>query len=375
MNGRGFRIGSVLGFEVRLDPSWFILFFLLLWTLGMGVFPASAPDWSPMVHAAMALIGTLLFFASLLAHEISHSLVARAKGLPMGGITLFVFGGMAHTGAEPEAPSDELQIAGVGPLVSLVLGGAFLGFAALMPEAGWGPVREVARYVGLINVALAVFNLLPGYPLDGGRVFRALAWRHTGSRPRATRWATTAGRWLGFALIVLGVLQVLAGALLGGGWLVLIGLFLRGAAAQALEHNELEEHLSGTTARDMMTRHPQVVDAHTSLDNWVQGGLMRTSGTAFPVVEDGHVVGAITLEQVESTPRERWRSMTVGEAMTGLDQSMIVTPETDAQEILRRVRGQDGRLVLVIDSGELVGLVSPSEIAARARRGRLLSRT
>lgn len=375
MTGTGFKIGSILGFEVRLDASWFILFFLLLWTLGMGVFPASAPEQSPAVHALMGLVATILFFASLLAHELSHSVVARSKGLPVGGITLFVFGGVAHTSAEPESPRDELLIAGIGPLVSLLLGLAFLGAAATMRVWGWSPAaHEVSRYLGFINVALAIFNLLPGYPLDGGRVFRALAWRWTGSRARATRWATAGGRWLGLALVALGVLQALAGALIGGAWLVFIGLFLRGAAGQALEQHELERHLSGTTARDLMARHPEVVSAHTPLGSWVEGALMRTSRTAFPVVDDGRVVGAITLEQVEATPRERWDSMTVGEAMTGIDRSMIVAPETDAKEVLRRVRGRDGRLVLVIDSGELVGLVSSSELAAMARRSRLVSR-
>lgn len=378
MNGRGFRLGSILGVEVRLDSSWFILFFLILWSLSVGVFPRAAPEQPSAVHVTMGVIATLLFFGSLLAHEISHSLVARAKGMPTGGITLFVFGGMAHTGAEPDTPGDELQIAGVGPLVSLVLGALFLGSAAIMRAWEWSAAaHEIAQYLGFINVALAVFNLLPGYPLDGGRVFRALAWKHTGSRRRATRWATAGGRWMGLALIVLGVIEAIAGALLGGLWLVFIGMFLRGAAGQALVQEELEHHLAGLTARDVMVADPQVVDARSPLGTWVRDRLTRTSQSAFAVVADHEVVGAITLAQIESTPRGRWDALRVADVMTPLDDGMVVSPDTGLNEVLRRVRrrlpGKEADVVLVMDSGMLVGLVSSSDVAEQARRGRLVA--
>ena len=372
---RGFRLGSVLGFEIRLDASWFVIFFLVLWTLSAGVFPAAVPDRSTTVHVVMGVVGTLLFFASLLLHEVSHSVVARTKGIPMRGITLFLFGGLAHTSREPDTAGDELQIAGVGPLVSLLLGGLFLGLAALGRGWGWSPaVHEVSQYLGFINVALAVFNLLPGYPLDGGRVFRALTWKITGDLAKATRWATNGGRWIGVGLIALGIVDAIAGALLGGLWLVFIGFFLRGAAGLAARQFALEQALRGVHASQVMFSGTSVLESDMTLEDVARGPAMRTTRDAFPVRDEGHVVGRLMLVDLTETPREAWPSTTVREVMSSIDDRSVVRPETDMKEVLTKIRASEAGQVFVMENGTVLGSISARDLADLAARASAFSR-
>lgn len=190
-----FAWGSVLGFEIRIDLSWFVIFFLVFWSLSEAVFPGRLPELPGLTYLLMGLAGTLLFFLSLLAHELAHALVSRSKGIPVAGITLFLFGGMAWTRREPDTPRDELVIAGIGPVASLMLAGLFALTGRVAAAAGLAaPVYVVAEYLAFINTALAIFNLIPGFPLDGGRVFRAITWSVTGNRVKATRWAVAGGR-------------------------------------------------------------------------------------------------------------------------------------------------------------------------------------
>lgn len=224
-------IGRIFGIRVRVDPSWLVIFFLILWTFAFGVFPRRHPDLSMAAHVAMGVAGTALFFGSILVHELAHSLVSKARGIPVPAITLFIFGGMSHTEREAETPFDEFLIAVVGPLSSFLLAGAFWGVAALGGQTGGaGAVSGVAGYLAAVNLVLAIFNLVPGFPLDGGRIFRAAAWKWTGDMTRATRMAATGGRIVGFLLIGLGILEIVLGALAGGLWLIFIGWFLRQAA-------------------------------------------------------------------------------------------------------------------------------------------------
>lgn len=237
----GFRLGSSFGVEITVDYSWFVLFALILWSFSGSVFPDTLPGMSGLAYLLMGLIAAVLFFASLLLHELSHALVARAKGIPVDGITLFIFGGVARTKMEAERPGDEFQIAGVGPLTSLLLGALFFGLAFYGEEWGVEPaVLTVSGYLALLNVVLAAFNLLPGFPLDGGRLLRAVLWKFTGDLTRATRWATHAGQGLGWLLIALGVYEVLTGYVMSGLWLVFIAWFLRDAARRSYQ-----SHLAG----------------------------------------------------------------------------------------------------------------------------------
>lgn len=360
----GFRLGSILGFEIRIDASWFIIFFLLFWTLSAGLFPQQHPELSDSIHYIMGFSTTILFFASLLAHELSHSVVARAKGIPVEGITLFIFGGMAHTRMEAEDPGDELAIAGIGPVASIVIGGIFGVIAWFGNQTGWSEaVVGSAVYLAWINLLLAGFNLLPGFPLDGGRLFRALAWKVTGDVTKATRWASAGGQILAWLLIGLGALQLLGGGALGGLWLIFIGWFLRTAAQASLRQHVLRSVFSGVPARDLMTPGPDTVRGDLTVQEAVDRNFLSHRYQCYPVVTgaESEVRGLVTLDQVKEVERDSWNRTRIQEVMTPLEE-VEVTPDTPMTEVLDRMR--DGRQrVLVMKNGELLGVISAGDVA------------
>lgn len=369
--GSGFRLGSVLGFEIRIDHSWFVIFFLILWSLSAGLFPADLPGRSGVVYLAMGAAGSLLFFASLLAHEISHSVVARRRGVEVEGITLFLFGGMARTRSESETPEDELLIAGVGPVVSLVLGGLFLACAWAGRSAGLpAEIHHVSRYLGWVNLLLAVFNLLPGFPLDGGRLFRAAVWKRTGDPTLATRRAATGGKWLGYILMAFGFLQAFGGAVLGGLWMVFIGWFLRGAADVSLQQHLIMGSIRGARVRDLMTPRPDTVSPDLSLQALVDDHLLRRRYQAFPVVDAGRVLGLVTLDEVKAVPRESWPVTRVFQVMRPATEALVVSPEVELPVLLDRMRDGGTTRLLVVSPRGLEGIVSSSDLARWIQRSR-----
>ncbi|HUF12361.1 MAG TPA: site-2 protease family protein [Longimicrobiales bacterium] len=239
-----FRLGTTFGFEIRIDYSWFFLFALILWSFSSNVFPFALPGLSKSAYLLMGAMAAILFFTSLLIHELSHALVARAKGIHVAGITLFIFGGVARTSREATTPGDEFQIAGAGPLTSLLLGGVFWAVTYYGALLGLdASVVTVAGYLAILNVVLAVFNLLPGFPLDGGRLLRAVLWRASGDMTRATRWATLAGQGVAWVLIALGAWQAAVGDVIGGMWLILIAWFLRNAAVASWRQHLIGERI------------------------------------------------------------------------------------------------------------------------------------
>jgi Zn-dependent protease/predicted transcriptional regulator len=369
----GFRLGSVLGIEIRIDPSWFIIFFLILWTFSVGVFPAALPGASTVVHFAMGAIGTLLFFASLLAHELSHSVVARRKGMEVEGITLFIFGGMARTRMEFRRAEDEFQVAGIGPVSSLVIGAMFWAIARVggVLDAPEG-VTIVASYLAFLNVALAVFNMLPGFPLDGGRIFRSLVWKQTGDLTRATRWASNGGKAIGYMLMGIGLLNFFAANLVGGLWMVLIGWFVRSAAESSLAQHRVREAFRGISARDVMTPDPVTVDPDLRLDRFVEDHILRGRHQSYPVTVDGRALGLITLERVKAVPREEWGVLTVQDAMVEAADGVVVRPEEPMLEVIDRLGGSRVRRVLVVDRGELMGIITQTDLARCLERARIL---
>lgn len=366
----GIRLGSVLGFEIRIDLSWFVIFFLVFWSLAVAVFPGQYPDLPGGAHFLMGAAGTLLFFASLLTHELSHSVVARGKGIPVAGITLFMFGGMAMATREPDAPNDEILIAGIGPVTSLVLAAVFQAVALLSASAGWSDVvGGVASYLAFINLALAVFNLVPGFPLDGGRVFRAVVWKVTGDKAKATRWAVTGGRTFGTLLMVLGALQALSGVPVGGLWLVFIGWFLRSLAGRSLQQQLLHDLLSGFVASDLMSPQPEVVSSRMPLEQLVRDHFLRLRFGSYPVMDDGELVGIVTLDRVKRIPAEERTHLRVGHAMTQLAECAVVAPDTTVEEALQELnRPEAGGRALVVDRGQLVGIISASDVARWIQR-------
>jgi Zn-dependent protease len=360
-----FRLGSVLGFEIRIDFSWFVIFFLVFWSLAAGVFPGEYPELSSGTHLAMGLAGTLLFFASLLIHELSHALVSRRKGVPVAGITLFVFGGMARAEREPDTPRDEILIAGVGPVTSLALAAAFLAATRVGEQLAVGDaVVGVTRYLAMINTALAIFNIMPGFPLDGGRVFRAAVWALTGDRTRATKMATSAGRTFGLLLIVLGALQALGGAPVSGLWMVFIGWFLRTLAGASLRQHVLDDLMGGFRAADLMTPNPATVPAAATVDALVHDHFMTLRYGSYPVLSDGHAVGLVTLDDVKSIPRDVWGVSTAADAMTPIDECAVVAPDASVAEVMTEMSRRGGRRRALVASGDrLLGIISATDLA------------
>jgi len=367
-----FRLGSVFGFEIRIDFSWFIIFVLILWTFTAAVFPANFPGLGTGAYIVMGVAGTLLFFASLLAHELSHSLVARRKGIPVEGITLFIFGGMAHTRMEAETPGDEFQIAAAGPAMSVAIAALLWLVWWAGTAAGISPVvTGVAGYIALLNVLLAVFNLLPGFPLDGGRLFRAGVWKYTGDLSRATRIATTGGKWIGLAIVFLGLFQVFARDVLGGLWLVFIGWFLRNAAAATYQQHLLAEVLAGVRARDAMSRNPDTVSPDLTLRDLVDEHFLRQRFQSYPVAEDGRPIGIITLGQVKKVARDEWPVRTVRDVMAR-GPELFVQPSESMAQVVQRLHASEVRRVLVVRDGQLEGIITASDVAAWLERAREL---
>jgi Zn-dependent protease/CBS domain-containing protein len=368
----GFRIGSIAGIEIRIDYTWFVIFALILWTLTRSVFPATYPSLPSLTYLVMGAVGTLLFFASLLAHELSHSVVARSRGIAVESITLFIFGGMARTKDEFETPGDEFLIAIAGPVMSMAIAGFFwlLTWAATQTGASVA-VSGVASYLALINIVLAVFNLFPGFPLDGGRLLRAIVWKRTGDLRRATRIASNGGKVFGYMLMVLGLLNLFGGNPLGGMWLVFIGWFVRMAAETSYVQHVLRSSLEGATARDAMTPAPQTVTPDETLQDFLDDYVLDGRHHSYPIVQDARPLGLITLDRVRALPKDEWRSRTVRDAMVPLSPDIAVAPGDDLIEVVRKLNASRLGRVLVTHEDRLVGIISQSDIARWLERARL----
>lgn len=361
----GVVLGSVGGVPISLDYSWFLIFFLILGTFTGAVFPSYIPGLDQRSYVLMGLVGTILFFGSLLAHELAHAWIARARGIEVEGITLFVFGGMARTRTEALRPFDEFVIAAVGPLASLVLGVAFYGLADFADRSLWHPgIFGVAGHLAFLNTALGVFNLLPGFPLDGGRMLRAVLWRATGSLPRATRASSLAGRGLGWLIIAGGVyLLLVSGLLVSGLWFIFIGWFLTNSATASYEQILLRQVLEGRTAADAMTHFPETVGPDVTLDVLVRDYFMRRPYNSFPVTDDGIVIGLITLSQVKQVDPSAWKIRRVADVMTPLVETLIVAPGSPMNDVLERMSENETRRVIVAQDWELRGIITGGDIA------------
>jgi Zn-dependent protease/predicted transcriptional regulator len=368
----GIRAGKVLGIEIRIDHSWFIIFVLVLWTLSAGVFPATLPGLPTLAYLAMGTSATVLFFASLLAHELSHSVVARRRGVEVHEITLFLFGGMARASSEFRQPVDEFVVAGAGPLSSFIIAGLFALLSWAATATGMpAPVAAVASYLALINLVLAVFNLFPGFPLDGGRLLRAIVWHRTGDLARATRVAAAGGRVFSMLLMALGVLNLLTGNIVGGAWLLLIGWFIRTAADTSERQVRMGDRLESVRAQDIMTPHPRTVSPDLSVTSFVTDHVLGGRFQSYPVVADGNVLGLITLERVRAVPRAEWELRTVGDVMVPLDTGITVEPEEPVRVAFDRLGASSVRRVLVTHDGQLLGIISLSDVAHWLERERL----
>ncbi len=372
---RSFRLGSVLGIEIRIDVSWFVIFFLILWTFSREVFPAEYPGMAGGVYLAMGLVGALLFFSSLLAHELSHSVVARHRGIPVEGITLFIFGGMARTRMESRTPGEELLVAGVGPLSSLVIGVVFGAIYWVGSRLGWTPaVTGVAAYLAFLNVVLALFNLLPGFPLDGGRLLRAAIWRGTGDLRKATRVATLFGEGLAYVAIAAGLYQAYLGEVVNGLWLALVGWFVRNAARSSYRQFAVVHALDAVPASEAMTRWPETVPPAMTLEQLV-GFDRQRHFEVYPVVgPDGRALGVINLAQLHGLPPSEFPVRTVGEIMVAAQPGLEVAPDESMGHVLDKLQASAVGRLLVVRDGRLEGIITPADVAGWLKRAHQLKR-
>ncbi|PZF91622.1 site-2 protease family protein [Micromonospora deserti] len=367
-----FRLGRIAGVPVGVNWSVLVIFVLIAWLLSANQFPRTYPGQPVVAYVLAGLAAAVVFFLGLLAHEISHAVVAKRNGLQVNGITLWLLGGVAELRGEAKDPGAELRIAGVGPLVSLLIGFFFGGIAMLLALAGAdGLLLGALAWLAGINLLLAVFNVLPAAPLDGGRLLRAAVWKATGDRTKASVVAARAGWVLGALLILLGLWQFLAGAGFGGLWLALIGWFLIGAAGMEERQARTGSALRGVRVADVMTPQPQTASGQMTVADFVDHYLFAYRHSALPLTEEGRPVGLVTLDRVRGVPADRRAGTTLGEVACRADELVLATPEEPLNDLLPRLSEcADGR-ALVVTEGRLVGIVSPSDISRAVQRSSL----
>jgi Zn-dependent protease/CBS domain-containing protein len=364
-----FRIGKIAGISIEINYSWLIILVLLSASLALSWFPSLYPGWTQAAYWAVGIISSLLLFVSVLVHELAHSLVARARGLPVSSITLFIFGGVSNLEREPTTAGMEFQVAVVGPVTSLIIGAICWEIGLALPQGT--PVRAVLVYLGITNVLLGIFNLIPGFPLDGGRVLRSIIWGATGSLRTATRWTAGVGQVFAFLFIFVGIWLFFAGNFVGGIWIGFIGWFLLDAARSANNQVMLESVFRGVTVGQLMTPIPITVDPDASIGYLVHDLMVPYALRATPVVQNGKLVGLITLHETRHVPRDRWLTTPVREAMIPLDRLHVVRPDQSLNEVLPLIAGRDVNQLPVVQDGQLVGMLSRDKILRfiEVRRG------
>ncbi len=365
MFGRRIDLFKLFGFTVRLDMSWVIIAVLVTWSLAEGFFPSQYPSLSRTAYWLMGAAGALGLFGSIVFHELSHSLVARRYGVPIRGITLFIFGGVAEMDEEPPSPKAEFRMAIAGPIASILLSLGFYGAHFTAKAGGWPvPLLGVIRYLGFINGLLAAFNLIPGFPLDGGRVLRSVLWEWRSNLRWATRITAKIGAGFALVLIFLGLLSILRGEFVGGLWWCLIGLFLREAANASYRQLLLRKALEGEPVRRFMVSQPVTVSPSLSVERLVEDYIYKHHFKMFPVVEDGTLIGCVTIQQVKEIPRSEWKQRTVGELVKPCSTENTLHPEDDAMKALSIMRRNHTSRLMVVEGPRLVGIIALKDMLA-----------
>jgi Zn-dependent protease/CBS domain-containing protein len=352
-------LGRIGGVEVRINWSWAVILALIVWSLADGVFPSQNPGLSDGVHLAMAIVAALLFFASLLLHELGHAWEARREGMEIDGITLWLFGGVSQFKTRFPSAGAEFRIAIAGPLVSLVLGVAFVLIAlAGLPSA----VDGVAAWLGYINLTLLVFNLIPALPLDGGRVLRAALWRIRGDLGWATHIATEIGRGFGYLFIALGIAMFIFQGSFSGAWLAFIGWFLLQAATAEARYIATEAALDGLRVRDLMVRNPATIDGDLTVGQFMDDVARSRRFTTYPVVDAERPIGLLAFSSVAAVPRSEWETRRVRDAMIPLDRVQLLTEDETAVDALAALSSPTSNRGLVVQNGHLAGLLSITDL-------------
>ena len=359
------RLGRLFGIEVGLHYSWFIIALLITMSLG-SQFQASHAEWGSNVIWALSILTALLFFVTLLAHELSHALVARTRGLTTKAITLFALGGVAQIEKEPEDAKTEFLVGIVGPLSSAVIGFISLGLAwALgwrMGAAPETPLHAMFVWLGYINLSLAAFNMIPGYPLDGGRILRSILWLASGNPLRATQQAATVGKAIALLFIAFGILQYFRGAGFGGLWIAFIGWFLLQAATASASSVALTEGLKGVQVKDIMTSDCQTLDGNMNVEQFVENYLLKSGRRCFVVQQNGEISGIVTPHEIKELERPRWPYMTLADIMRPLDQLHTVTPVTPVMDALETMGRDDVNQLPVVSGSHLDGIITRANV-------------
>jgi Zn-dependent protease/CBS domain-containing protein len=363
MFGKSIKIFKLLGFQVKVDFSWLILAMLVSWSLAEGYFPFQYAELAKGTYWVMGVLGAVGLFLSIVLHELGHSVVSRKQGMPMKGITLFIFGGVAEMTDEPPNARSEFRMAIIGPIVSVVLGICFYGFYWIGRLGGWPlPVYGIFQYLGWINLLLAAFNMLPAFPLDGGRVLRSFLWNRKGSLRKATYTASKIGGGFGAVLIGLGVLSILFGSFIGGLWWFLIGLFLRNAAKSSYVQMEVRDALKGEPVGRFMSKNPVTVPASISIDELVRDYIYTHHYHMFPVMRNSTVLGCISTREIKKIPKEEWNRHSVQEMLVPCGPDNTVSPDTDAMDALSLLQRTGSSRLMVMEGDRLAGVVSLKDL-------------
>ncbi len=359
MFGRKIHLFTLFGFEVSIDFTWFLLAIFVAWSLAVGLFPLYYKGYSAGIYWAMGVAGAVGLFLSIIFHEFWHSVIARHYGLPMKGITLFIFGGVAEMEDEPPNAKTEFLMAIAGPLSSLVLGGLFLlvywgGLVAQWPKAVWG----VLQYLGWLNIILAIFNLVPAFPLDGGRVFRSILWAAKGDLRWSTRVAAAFGSGMGVLLILLGLFAFVTGNFIVGIWYFLIGLFIRGAAQMSYRQVLIRNALGGEAVSRFMESNPITVPPSISVRELVTDYIYRYHYKMFPVASNSTLEGCISTKQIKDIPQEQWDERRVEDVLAPCSLDTTIAPSADAMQALALMNRTGNSRLLVVQGDQLVGIIT-----------------
>jgi Zn-dependent protease len=361
------RLGKLFGIPLEIDASWFFIFFLVASTLTTSYFPAALPERAPATYVALGFMTALVFFGSLVFHELAHSLVARAGGLRISKVTLFLFGGVSQMEEEPRSPGHEFVVAIAGPLTSVMLAAAFWGLHLWLRALGvidvvWVPLE----YLALINISLAFFNLLPGFPLDGGRVLRALIWALSKDLLKATKWASRAGQALGALFIAVAVLGVLRGTF-DFVWFAVMGWFLSTLAAGAYQQQLVRAALADVPLKRIMSSPAVLAPADITLEEMAHSYFLGGRHTRYPVVKDGRVIGLIDIDRANKVPRAEWSVVTVADVASRDLREVVASPDTSVDVVLPRLESEGPGAVLVVEDGRLAGIVTRSDVIKLVR--------
>ena len=361
-----FKLATLAGIDIRLHYTWLLAFFLIAWSLALGYFPMSGQEQGPVTYWVLGVAAALLLFASVLVHELGHSLVAGSRGLRVDNITLFIFGGVSNITREATTAKDEFLIAVVGPLTSLVLAGLFWSIGLLLPPAS--AASALAGYLAYTNLLLGVFNIVPGFPLDGGRVLRSIVWGATGDMSRATQIASYVGQAVAFVLIGWGVLRVLSGDVFGGLWTAFIGWFLNNGAEASRQEATVESALARVPVSSVMDGSPEHVSPELTVSDFVLEHALRRGQRAMPVVDDGQLVGIMSITDAKHLDQQAWATTRIGNVMTHTPLKTL-GPDANLAAALQLMVENEIHQVPIVQDRMLVGMVTRADVMRYMQSG------